>query len=110
MLIEGPFNIQVVDNSDSGNRELHLSFVTEFQNQDLETRCSSLRDHIARLQDESQATDDPATQQGMLTILQIAEQLLPHIESDDMPLNETIVIEMGPSSPFDQILSSATLK
>ena len=110
MLIEGPLHIQIVDNSDTGTRELHLSFVAEFQNQDIETRVKDFRDHIAKLQEQSISTDDPATQQGILTILQISEQLLPHIESDEMPLSETIVIEIGQASPLDQILSSATLK
>ena len=110
MLIEGPLNIQIVDNSDSGSRELHLSFSPEFQSLDLAARTSDFQNHITTLQQQSQATEDAATQQGMLTILQISEQLLPHIESDEMPLSETIVIEIGPSSPFDQLLSSATLK
>ncbi|MCW9014141.1 MAG: hypothetical protein OQL06_10185 [Gammaproteobacteria bacterium] len=110
MLIEGPFHIQIVDNSDAASRELHLSFSPEFQKLDHESRIKDFRDHITALQQQSQASEDSATQQGILTILQISEQILPHIESDEVPLSETIVIEIGPASPFDQLLSSATLK
>jgi len=110
MQIEGPFNIRVVTNEDSHSRELHLSFTSAFQQKNLEQRLADFREHISDLQKSIADTQDEASQQGMLTILQISEQLLPHIESDEIPLEETIVIEIGPASPFDQLLSAATLK
>ncbi len=110
MQIEGPFNINVVDKSDSQSRELQLTFTTEFQNLSLDKRISEFKDHLIQLQQNIQSTEADAEKQGMLTILQIAEQILPHVESDEIPLQETIVIEIGPSSPFDDLLRSATLK
>lgn len=110
MQIEGPFNIRVVTNEDSQSRELQLSFTSAFQQKNLQQRLEDFRQHILDLQHSVENTDDTAAQQGMLTILQISEQLLPHLEADEIPLEETIVIEMGPASPFDQILSSAKLK
>lgn len=110
MQIEGPFNIRVVTNEDSQTRELQLSFNAAFQQKTLQQRLEEFRQHIVDLQHSIQDTDDEASQQGMLTILQISEQLLPHLEADEIPLEETIVIEIGPASPFDQILSSAKLK
>ena len=110
MQIEGPFNIQIQDNADNQSRELHLSFTAEFRQQDLDERLASFRQHLNDLQGSIQNTSDPAEQQGMLMILQISEQLAPHLEADEIPLDETIVIEMGPASPLDQLLNSATLK
>jgi len=110
MQIEGPFNIRVVTNEDSQTRELQLSFTAAFQQKNLQQRMEDFRQHISDLQQSVADTADEATRQGMLTILQISEQLLPHMEADEIPLDETIVIEIGPSSPFDQILNSAKLK
>jgi len=110
MQIEGPFNIRVVTNEDSQTRELQLSFTAAFQQMNLQQRMEDFRQHMSDLQQSVTDTEDDATRQGMLTILQISEQLLPHMEADEIPLDETIVIEIGPSSPFDQILSSAKLK
>ena len=110
MQIQGPFQIQVITNEDSQSRELHLSFSNEFQRNPLEQRLSDFRRYIGDLQKSIGQTDDPASQQGMLTILQISEQILPHLEADEIPLEEPIVVEIGPSSPFDQLLDSARLK
>jgi len=110
MQIEGPFSINVVDKSDSQSRELHLSFTAEFQTLSLDDRITGFKKHLIQLQQNIQSTENEAEKQGMLTILQIAEQIFPHVESDEIPLQETIVIEIGPSSPFDDLLRSATLK
>ena len=109
MQIEGPLNIGVVDNSDSNSRELHISFTAEFQQKSLDERLKDFREHIASLNRGIQATEDVSSQHGMLTILQISEQLLPHLEADEIPLEESIVIEIGQSSPLDQLLNKATL-
>lgn len=41
--------------------------------------------------------------QGMLTILQIVEQLLPHIESDEIPLEDAIIVNLKVDNPFGAI-------
>ena len=110
MLIEGPLNINVVDNSGSQSRELEITFTLEFQALDINARVSDFKNHIAQLQQTINKTSDSSEQQGMVAILQICEELLPHVEADEIPLNETIAIEIGQSSPFDQIMASATLK
>ena len=110
MQIEGPFIIKVVDNSSSQSRELQLTFTTDFQSLSHDAQVKSFKDYIASLQQQIQATDDAQNQQGMLTIQQICEQLLPHLQDNEIPLDETIVIEMGQTSPFDHLLNSATLK
>ncbi len=110
MQIQGPLQIQVVTNEDAQSRELHLSFSNDFQQNTLERRVNDFRRYITDLQNSIEQTDDPASQQGMLTILQISEQILPHLEADEIPLEDAIIVEVGPSSPFDQLLDNARLK
>ncbi|VAW67608.1 hypothetical protein MNBD_GAMMA08-926 [hydrothermal vent metagenome] len=109
--IQGPFTIAVNDNSDTGLRELHLGFKPAFQQQDLASRLAAIRTYLEELQKNINAEDDATNQQGMITIMQVAQELMPHIESDEIPLDETIVIEIGPiqTSPFDDLLRGATL-
>jgi len=109
--IQGPFTIAVNDNADSGLRELHLGFKPAFQQQDLESRLTSIKVYLSDLQKNIDAEKDATNQQGMVTIMQIAQELMPHIEADQIPLEETIVIEIGPiqTSPFDDLLRGATL-
>ena len=112
MEIQGPFTIAVNDNNETGLRELHMGFKPAFQQQDLQSRVTAVKKYLADLQKNIEEEADTNNQQGMITIVQISEQLLPHIESDQIPLDETIVIEIGPiqTSPFDDLLASATLK
>jgi hypothetical protein len=110
MLIQGPININVVDNSDSHSRELEITFTSEFQALNINARIDDFENHITQLKQGINAIDEVSEQQGMTAILQICEELLPHIKADEIPLSETIAIEIGQSSPFDQILASATLK
>lgn len=110
MQIQGPLRIKVVTNETSGSHELHLDFADDFRNLDPAQRTQGFREYIQGLHQDLQNAADSAEQQGMATVLQIAEQLLPHIDADEIELEETIIIEIGPTSPFDQLLDSATLK
>ncbi len=112
MEIQGPFTIAINDNSETGLRELHLGFKPAFQQQDLQSRLASIQTYLAELQKNIEAETDANNQQGMITIMQVAQELFPHLQTDEIPLDETIVIEIGPiqTSPFDDLLASATLK
>ena len=110
MLIDCPLDIKVVDNSAEKSRELEIKFTDTFKSADLDERINQFKQHIGQLQKSIHSSTDPVEQQGMVAILQICEELLPHISSDEIPLTESIAIEIGQSSPFDNILSSATLK
>ena len=112
MEIQGPFTIAINDNSETGLRELHLGFKPGFQQAELADRMSMLKEHLDTLNKDIAAETDPNNQQGMITIAQIAQELLPHLQANEIPLEETIVIEIGPtqSSPFDDLLRGATLK
>ncbi|VAW69130.1 hypothetical protein MNBD_GAMMA09-3224 [hydrothermal vent metagenome] len=111
MEIQGPFTIAINDNSETGLRELHLGFKPAIQQLSLDERLAAIKNHLSELHKNIEAESDTTSQQGMITITQIIEELLPHLEADEIPLNETIVIEIGPvqTSPFDDLLRGATL-
>ncbi len=103
MLIEGPLNISVVD-TDTGERELHLKFSAEFKALKLNQQCDSFHEFIHYLKTEIDILEesDP-NRHGMLTIQQIAEQMLPHIESNEIPLEDAIIVNIQADSPFGSI-------
>ena len=110
MEINAPFSINVVDNTETNTRELHLQFQASFNNYPLEMRISLLINYINELKTNIAQEIDEPNKQGMLTILQITEQMLPHIENDEIPLDEKIIIELGTNSPLENIINNATLK
>ncbi len=112
MEIQGPFTIAINDNSETGVHELHLGFKPGFQQLPLDQRLTTLQQHLQELEHNIANESSDANRQGMLTIAQIAQEIYPHLEADEIPLDETIIIEMGPSqsSPLDDLLRGATLK
>lgn len=105
MLIEGPLNISVIE-TDTGGRELHLKFTPEFKALKHDKQCDSFHEFIHYLKTEIDVLEesDP-NRHGMLTIQQIAEQLLPHIEANEIPLEDAIVVNIQADSPFANILN-----
>lgn len=103
MEISGPLTIGVSDN-DTGVRELHLGFKPEFRILKLEQQSASFQGFINTLANEIYKLDaDDADRQGMTTILQICEQLQPHVDANELPLEETIVVNIQTHSPFGNI-------
>ena len=103
MEITGPLNIGVLDN-DTGGRELHLSFKPDFRILNIQQQSESFQAFITTLHAEIQKLDETdANRQGMMTILQICEQLKPHIDSNELPLEETIVVNIQSHNPFGNI-------
>ena len=103
MLIEGPLNISIVDTT-TGGRELRLEFTPEFRAMKLQQQSDSFHEFIHYLKTEIDILEDhDPNRQGMLMILQIAEGLLPHIEANDVPLEEAIVVNVQTSNPFGNI-------
>jgi len=94
MEFAGPLTIQSSDNSRSGNRELHFSFTPEFKSFDHTKRVEVFKTYITSLTEQSNSSDDHATKQGLLLVLQFSQQLLPHLEIDEIPLEEIIVVEL----------------
>jgi hypothetical protein len=103
MEITGPLSIGFLDN-DTGGRELHLSFKPEFRVLNLQQQSKAFQVFISTLINEIQELDEQdANRQGMLTILQICEQLKPHVDANEIPLEETIVVNLQTQSPFGNI-------
>ena len=89
-------------------RELHFSFTPAFQNMDVDQRLETLRAYIESLVKQSKSMQEESAQRGVITVIQITEQLLPHIKSDSLPLNETLIVELGEDaegSSLDELLS-----
>ena len=95
MLIEGPFKLGIVETPHSMGHELHLGFREEFRAKPTADQALEVRRYIAELHaTAAQLPPEDHNRQGMLTITQVAEQLLPHLEQDEIPLEEPIVIEL----------------
>ena len=103
MEIQGPFRIGIMQN-DMGGHELHLDFTSEFRAMNLAQQSDAFQSYINNLINQvSQLDENDANRQGMLTILQIAEQLMPHIQANELPLEETIVVSLQVDNPFGNI-------
>ncbi|MGB5455520.1 MAG: transcriptional regulator [Gammaproteobacteria bacterium] len=103
MEINGPFKIGIQQN-DLGGQELHLDFTAEFRALNLAQQADTFQNYVRSLINEiSRLDQNDANRQGMLTILQVAEQLTPHIEANEIPLEETIVISLQQDNPFGNI-------
>lgn len=94
MDITEPFTISVHDLKPE-LRELHLDFTDEFKKMSVEQRLECLRAYIESLIMQSKSINDPDSQRGVMTVIEIAEQLLPHIQSESLPLQQTLIVEMG---------------
>lgn len=96
MDIEGPIKIGVLDREDGSGRELHISFRDEFRALDTAARGKQFSAYLASLQEGVQGLEetDP-NRAGMLIVQQVCEQLLPHIVADEIPLSETLVVEIA---------------
>lgn len=103
MEITGPLNIGVLEN-DTGGHELHLSFKAEFRVLALPQQSEKFQAFIKTLINEIHLLDESdANRQGMTTILQICEQLQPHVDANELPLEETIVVNIQTHNPFGNI-------
>lgn len=103
MEIKGPLKIGVIDNDD-GSRELHLDFTDEFRSFKPEKQSEEFHEFLLYLRSEIDILEenDP-NHQGMLTILQICEQVQPRLDANEIPLDETIVVTLDASKPFGDI-------
>jgi len=103
MKITGPIKIGILEN-DLGGREVHLDFTTEFRALNSQQQTDKFRSFIANLAKDIEALEeDSADRKGMLAIHQICEQMMPHIEANEIPLEETIVVSFQSENPFGNI-------
>ncbi len=102
MSVIAPFSIAVHDPSPD-LRELHFSFSSEFQQMSVEQRLETIRAYIESLLRQSQTLHNASEQKGLMTVIEISEQLLPHIQSDSLPLEQTLIVEMGEGAEGDSL-------
>lgn len=94
MDIAAPFDISVQDPKPD-LRELHFSFTDDFQVMGVEDRLEALRAYIESLIKHAQTLEDAESQRGIITVIEITEQLLPHIQANNLPLQEVLIVEIG---------------
>ena len=107
MAIKIPFNIGYNDRGPGQVREIHLSFTAEFQRMEQSQRIRVYKDYLEHLIAQAQLAKDENSQKGIITVLQIAEQLFPHLQSDSIPLEQTLIVEIGEQaegSSLDELL------
>ena len=110
MQIEGPLTVGIVDNQETRSRELHIGFKADFRAQELEQRIESINAYLTELQAASRSTDaDDTSTQGVLLLAQVVEQLLPHLQADEIPLNETIVIEIQSQNSLNDLIQDSMM-
>jgi len=103
MEIKGPFKIGTMQN-DMGGHELHLDFTAEFRALNVAQQVDMFQHYIDTLVEEiGRLNEKDANRRGMLTILQVAEQLMPHLQANEIPLEETIVVSLQQDNPFGNI-------
>ena len=105
MLIEGPFKLGVVENQNTLSHQIHLEFTAEFRDLNQEQQYSALKNYLQRLQQTILALPEKSdNQQGMLMVQQVAEQLLPLVGAGQLPLNETIIVEVQRGSALGRFI------
>lgn len=106
MLIEGPLKIAVLDQPDQPGRELHIDFTSEFQTLEPHSQAHEFQNYLNELEQSiSVLPEGDPNRAGMLIVQQIAEQLSPHIQSGDLELHETIIVEMGRDYSSDSLMN-----
>jgi len=109
MAIKIPFNIGFNENKQVSTGEIHLSFTAEFQGMDKDQRVKVYKAYLEHLIAQAQLAEDENSQKGIITVLQIADRLFPHLQADQIPLQETIIVEMGENaegSSLDELLNN----
>lgn len=111
MGMEGPLKFRIISYDDSDDREIHVDFQEEFQNLELQEQANEFVKHISSLHSQVAALkeEDEKERQGMLMVLQLLEELSPHIQAGEVPLNETIVGKVQVPSPLSQLISGLQL-
>ncbi|VAW75899.1 hypothetical protein MNBD_GAMMA12-658 [hydrothermal vent metagenome] len=110
MLIEGLFTIELIDNAETSLREIHINFVPEYRSIDVEQQTQKLADYVKELKTRLLTLDKESQEyQGMMTIAQFAENLHPYIAKSEIPLEETIVIEIEQASSLSELISQNPL-
>lgn len=99
MEIEGPLRIGVVETQGNAGWDLQIEFRDEFQKLSLEQQGAEFRSYLTKLAMDIHALEETdRNRQGMMLVQQLVEQLLPHVESGDLALGETINVQIARSA------------
>lgn len=99
MLIQGPLRFSVVQEELASGYELFVDFQSDFCTLALDEQAQAFRTYLAEVAGLIAKAQDDRTLQGLFIVQQLAEQLLPYVESGDLDLEETINIHVRPDSP-----------
>ncbi len=110
MKIDGPLSVSIVDDDVQNKRTLEINFKEEYQQLESSLQVSEMKKYIQLLFQNAEALQGGAAErEGLLLIMQICEQLLPHLQQDELDLSETILFEMGlATDPRPEISVSLT--
>ena len=107
MVIQGPLTIRLLTQEGDLQRELHLAFTEEFIQKPVAIRAMDFNQYIHSLEQQAaQIQTDTPERQGILTILQICQELLPYIQQDEIPLEETIVVNIQAEFGLTQFINA----
>ena len=111
MSVDAPFNIGVVDNQESGSRELHFTFTDAFRLETVEQRSINFQAYVNHLLDSiNRMEEGNPDRTGMETIHQISIELLPYIQADEIPLQDPIIVEIGHDAIMVNLLDGVSLQ
>ena len=100
MDINGPLSIKVINDTDSAGYQLLVDFTPAFRTLEHPAQGGEMRAYLRDLETEIDRRDeDDRNRAGMLMVHQIAESLLPYVESGELALEQTIVIQVGEDAP-----------
>lgn len=106
MLIDGPFTVKLVENTGNIEREIHINFVKDFCSLDVKKQAKVFADYITSLHQQLQTlSQDSQEYQGMMYIAQFSESIYPHIVGGELPLEDTLIIEMEPENPLSTLIN-----
>ena len=96
MQIEGPLRIEIAEPADGQGKILVMGFPAEFQALSVAEQSAQFRNYLGLLNRNITQVlpENDANRAGMMVVQQIAEQLLPHIESGELALDETMTVQI----------------
>ena len=108
MQIEGPLNIEIAEPADGQGKILVIAFKPDFQALSGAEQSAEFRSYLEALHRNITEVlpEGDANRAGMLVVQQVAEQLLPHIESGELALDETMTVQIRQA---DQVLALTDL-
>ena len=108
MQIEGPLKIEIAEPADGQGKILVIAFQPDFQSLSVAEQSTRFRDYLATLDHyiNQVLPEGDANRAGMLVVQQIAEQLLPHIDTGELALEETMTVQIRQS---DQVVALTDL-